>query len=238
MQSIGIGSPLLTSAIQYILNVVMTLPAILFLDRMGRRPTILAGFFMMAVWLYLVGGLQGGYGESYHSDDPDDPLSAITWRIPDDQRKAGKAIIACSYLFVCSFATTIGPTSWAYPAEIYPLNIRAKAVALATATNWTWNALLGLFVPPILHSINWKMYFIFAAFNCAAFVHMFFACFETKGYTLEEMGDIFDSGRWPWQTMNIQSRLDELKSKVEAGEAKVTVPSAAEKQLERTVEHV
>ncbi|KAI5296096.1 MFS sugar transporter [Ascosphaera acerosa] len=237
MQSIGIGSPLLTSAIQYVLNVVMTLPAIMFLDRMGRRPTILAGFFMMAVWLYLVGGLQGGFGEPYHSDDPTDPLSAITWRIPDDERSAGKGIIACSYLFVCSFATTIGPTSWAYPAEIYPLNIRAKAVALATATNWTWNALLGLFVPPLLHSINWKMYMIFAAFNSCAFCHMFLACFETKGYTLEEMGDIFDSGKWPWQKMNITSRLDELKSKVEAGEAKIAVPTVSEKRIEETVEH-
>ncbi|KAI5305296.1 hypothetical protein KEM56_004782, partial [Ascosphaera pollenicola] len=88
MQSIGVGSPLLTSAIQYILNVVMTLPAILFIDKMGRRPTILAGFAMMALWLYLVGGLQGGYGEPYHSDDPQDPLSAITWIIPTRNKNA------------------------------------------------------------------------------------------------------------------------------------------------------
>jgi hypothetical protein len=32
-----------------------------------------------------------------------------------------KAIIVFSYLFVCSFAITIGPTSWTYPAEIFPM---------------------------------------------------------------------------------------------------------------------
>ncbi|KAI5305098.1 hypothetical protein KEM56_005311, partial [Ascosphaera pollenicola] len=137
------------------------------------------------------------------------------------------------------YATTIGPTSWAYPAEIFPLHIRAKAVSIATATNWIWNALLGLFVPPILHSINWKMYLIFAAFNTVACVHMFFCCFETKGYTLEEMDDIFNCGKWPFQKIDITSRLEILKTKVEAGEEKVTVPAVTEKQIEtEAVEHV
>ena len=33
--------------------------------------------------------------------------------------------------------------SWTYPAEIFPLRIRAKAVSLSTATNWTFNCVLG-----------------------------------------------------------------------------------------------
>ena len=33
--------------------------------------------------------------------------------------------------------------SWTYPAEIFPLRIRAKAVSLSTATNWTFNCILG-----------------------------------------------------------------------------------------------
>lgn len=47
-------------------------------------------------------------------------------------------------------------------------------------------------MPPLLRSINWKMYMIFAAFNGAALIHMFLTAPETKGKTLEEMDDVFD----------------------------------------------
>lgn len=157
MQSTGAGSPLLTASIQYILNTALTLPAIIYLDKFGRRPAILIGFFLQAIFLYLEGGLQGGFGAPNPHTDP--KLDAISWTVADNPA-VGKAIIALSYLFVCSFATTIGPTSWTYPAEIYPAKVRAKAVSLATASNWIWNCLLALFVPPLLWSINWKMYMI------------------------------------------------------------------------------
>ena len=39
------------------------------------------------------------------------------------------------------------------------------------------------------------MYSIFGAFNAAAFVHKTLLAPETKGYTLEEMDEVFDSGR-------------------------------------------
>lgn len=42
------GNIKLTAAsIQYVINVVMTLPAILFLDKIGRRPALLFGSVMM-----------------------------------------------------------------------------------------------------------------------------------------------------------------------------------------------
>ncbi|KAF9891860.1 hypothetical protein FE257_003345 [Aspergillus nanangensis] len=224
MQSTGAGSPLLTASIQYILNTALTLPAIIYLDRFGRRPAILIGFACQAVFLYIEGGLQAAYGAPNPGTDP--KLSAISWTVAAHPA-VGKAIIAMSYLFVCSFATTIGPTSWTYPAEIYPAKVRAKAVSLATASNWTWNCLLALFVPPLLWSINWKMYMIFAVFNTVAFIHMFLTAPETKGYTLEEMDEVFDSGLPAWRRLNKRSRLEELEEEIVHGNLKVTAPSHA-----------
>jgi len=83
-------------------------------------------------------------------------------------------------LFVASFATTWGPVSWTYPAEIYPAQIRAKAVSLATATNWAFNFALAYAVPPMLNHIKYKTYFVFATFNSWAAIHMFLAAHETK----------------------------------------------------------
>ncbi|KAL4782261.1 general substrate transporter [Aspergillus varians] len=219
MQSTGTGSPLLTASIQYILNTALTLPAILWLDRFGRRPAILIGFTMQAIFLYIEGGLQAGYGRT--TREGDENSTAISWTVADHPA-VGRAIIAMSYLFVCSFATTIGPTSWTYPAEIYPAKVRAKAVSLATASNWIWNCLLALFVPPLLWSINWKMYMIFAAFNTAAAIHMFLTAPETKGFTLEEMDEVFDSGRPAWKRLRVTSRLDQMERDIAEGNLKVT----------------
>jgi len=40
----------------------MTVPAIIYIDKWGRRPMLLAGTLLMGFWLYLVGGLQGRFG--------------------------------------------------------------------------------------------------------------------------------------------------------------------------------
>lgn len=66
------------------------------------------------------------------------------------------------------------------PSEVFPHKVRAIAVALSTASNWAWNCALSFAVPPLLRSINWKMYMVFGVFNGAAFIHMFLTAPETK----------------------------------------------------------
>ena len=108
----------------------------------------------MGFWLMLVGGLQARFGQ---------------WGVVENNRlwvisgndAATKAIIVCSYFFVCSFAITMGPVSWTYPAEIFPMRVRAKAVSLSTSANWLFNFALAWAVPPGLDNIAWKTYFIF-----------------------------------------------------------------------------
>ncbi|KAJ8115700.1 hypothetical protein OPT61_g2710 [Boeremia exigua] len=217
MRGAGIEDELLTSSIQYIINVVMTLPAILYIDKFGRRPALLIGSFLMMTWLFTTGALQASYGIT----NPDETDKDISWVIPRQYSSVSKATVACSYLFVASFATTWGPVSWTYPSEIFPAKVRAKAVSLATATNWTCNCALAFAVPPLLWSINWRMYMIFGTFNGLALIHMFLAAPETKGKTLEEMDTVFDSGIPPWKSGKIESRLDQLQRDIEAGDVKV-----------------
>ncbi|KAG0050635.1 hypothetical protein BGZ83_004601 [Gryganskiella cystojenkinii] len=183
------------SSIQYVLNVVMTIPAILFIDRWGRRPVLLLGSMFMALWLFLIGGLMGHYGQPADLEGN----STTTWAIKGNP-SASHAVIACSYMFVCSFAISWGPVSWTYPAEIYPLRIRSKAVSLSTASNWAFNFALAYAVPPLLQKIQYKTYFIFAAFCIAMTIHVFFMFPETKGRTLEEMDEVFSSDIPAWKT--------------------------------------
>lgn len=91
--------------------------------------------------------------------------------------------------------------------------------------------ILAFAVPPLLWNINWKMYMIFATFNGLAFVHMALLAPETRGYTLEEMDEVFDSGRPAWKSYKKESRLDQLQKEIEAGNVKVDAPfRSGEKQ--------
>lgn len=226
MEGAQIASPLATASIQYVINVVLTLPAIMFLDKWGRRPSLILGSFGMMTWLFISGALQQYYGQPNDERTWTPQNSDITWLVHNN-RPVSSAIVSCSYLFVATFATTWGPVSWTYPAEIFPSKIRAKAVSLATATNWFWNMVLAFGVPPLLWNISYKMYYIFGAFNAAAFVHMSLLAPETKGYTLEEMDEVFDSGRPAWKKHKKRSRLEELEREIEAGNIKVVAPHAA-----------
>lgn len=98
-------SAALTSAsIQYALLVVMTVPALLFADKWSRRKTMMIGSFTMAFWLYTEGALMAVYGHAVPGGINGN--TTLTWTV--DSPKVSKAIIACSYLFVCCFSVTWG----------------------------------------------------------------------------------------------------------------------------------
>lgn len=48
---------LISSSIQYVINVVMTIPALLWLDKWGRRLPLLVGALLMMIWLFIDGGI-------------------------------------------------------------------------------------------------------------------------------------------------------------------------------------
>ena len=129
---------LVSSSIQYVINVAMTVPALLFVDRWGRRPTLLFGALAMMTWLFANGGILATYGHPVPGGI--DNIAAASWRVTGTP---SKAVIACSYLFVASFAISWGPVSWIYPPELFPLRVRGKAVALCTSANWAINFALG-----------------------------------------------------------------------------------------------
>jgi len=72
---------------------------------------------------------------------------------------------------------------------------------------------------------------IFATFNGLAFIHMFLTAPETKGKTLEEMDEVFDSGVPAWKGVPKGSRLDQLQRDIEAGNLKIAAPIGGQAQV-------
>lgn len=53
---------------------------------------------------------------------------------------------------------------------------------------------------------------------------MFLTAHETKGFTLEEMDDVFDSGHPAWKKHDKVSRLENLAKDIEKGNVTVVAP--------------
>lgn len=111
---------------------------------------------------------------------------------------------------------TLASASTQQPPELFPTRLRGKAGAVSTASNWIFNFALGYFVPPAFKNIQWKSYMIFGVFCFAMTVHVFLAFPESRGKTLEEVDEIFNSGLPAWQSRELtrSSRLDELAIEV------------------------
>ncbi|KAJ5372458.1 hypothetical protein N7517_004464 [Penicillium concentricum] len=171
MAGLSGSSNLVASSISSVINVVMTVPALLFMDRIGRRPLLIGGSISLTIWW-------------------------TSWLITG---APAKVVIACSYLIVASFAPTWGPIEWVYPSELFPLRLRGKAAALSTASNWAFNFALSYFIPPAFVNITWKTYIIFAVFAFAMTLHVFFVFPETSGRTLEEVEDAFKGVKLAWR---------------------------------------
>ncbi|WPG99853.1 Hypothetical protein R9X50_00267300 [Acrodontium crateriforme] len=204
---------LLTSSIQYVINVVMTIPALIWIDRIGRRPTLLVGSILMSIFLFANAAIFATQGVPVP-----DGVNGIKEASLKVSGPASKAIIACSYLLVASYAPTWGPVSWIYPPELYPNQLRGKAVALSTSANWAFNFALGYFVPPAFVNITWKTYILFGVFCILMTIHVYFLFPETAGKPLEEVTEIFEDPNGPkwigtpaWRTKNYTSTVEKME---------------------------
>ncbi|GBC07193.1 hypothetical protein RclHR1_00730042 [Rhizophagus clarus] len=171
----------LSTGINGFVNILATVPAILWVDRWGRRATLISGSMLMGASMLIIGSILAIDGTKYF----DSTLGKNFIKL--DNKASSLAVTIFIYISVASFAYSWGPTRWIYPAEIYPLRIRGKALSITTAFNWLFNFVLGQIVPILLNST----YIIFGIFSIimAIFVHIFYP--ETKGNSLEEMDSIF-----------------------------------------------
>lgn len=64
-------------------------------------------------------------------------------------------------------------------------------MALATASNWTWNFLIAFFTPFITQEIDFRYGYVFAATNVVGGLIVYFFCMEGQGRTLEEIDTMY-----------------------------------------------
>jgi hypothetical protein len=78
--------------------------------------------------------------------------------------------------------------------EIFQLPIRSKAVALSTASNWFWNAIIGIITPFLVDrdkgDLGVKVFFIWGSTCAICAVFAWYFVPETRGLTLEQVDKV------------------------------------------------
>ncbi|KAJ6478071.1 general substrate transporter [Mycena vitilis] len=151
------------------------LPAILFIDRLGRRRFLIVGSIALACALVLIGCLQLGVARS--------------WPMPMLGGARGVVVGMSVYLFV--FGATWGPVPWLLSAELFPLRMRARGMALTTASDWLFELLVGLATPPLLERLHSAYYFLLAAACVVSGLVVWVGYVETGGQPLEAIAGMF-----------------------------------------------
>lgn len=188
------GTTLSPYVIQTILGAVSfvgTVPALILIETWGRRRSLLTGSILEAL-CSIIAGLVGHFTLAA----PNTPLELLTVR----NKRGGDTIIAFAVLHVFSFSMFWGPTPWVYLGESFPLRVRAKSIALGSATNWLWNFLLSFFAPRIAADIGPLILLIFFGMLVFGFVYVYLFVPETKGLTLEEVDEMYRARIAPWRS--------------------------------------
>ena len=176
-----------------LVNILATIPAIALIDRIGRKPLLLAGSLGMALTL---GAMAIVFGTAGAGADGKPLLS----------HSAAMAGLIAANLYIVAFGMSWGPVMWVLLGEMFPNQLRGAALAVSGATNWAANFAVTVTFLPLLSAVGLAgAYGFYAAAAAISLPFVWAAVRETKGKTLEQMKD----------TTNLNESLATLK-KMEA----------------------
>lgn len=186
-QAVGLNDSFQTSIILGVVNFSSTFVGIYSIEKLGRRVCLLTGSVACSICfiIYSVLGSVALYPEGY-----DGPTN----------KPSGNALIFITCLFIFSFASTWAGGVYTIVSEIYPLRIRSKAMAVATAANWIWGFLISFFTPMITAAIHFYYGFVFTGCLIFSFFYVYFFVYETKGLSLEEVDELYSLKIPAWKS--------------------------------------
>ncbi len=151
-----------------VVNFIMTIVAVFFTDRIGRKPLLYFGLTGVMLSLFALGtsfAFAGVLG------------SSLKW-----------VAVGSLVTYIICFAMSLGPIGWILVSEVFPLRIRGIAMSVCTVSNFAFNFFVVGSFPVLLHRIGgaWT-FWIFGIVSILCIIFVYFFVPETKGISLEEI---------------------------------------------------
>lgn len=151
-----------------VVNFLMTIVAVFFTDRLGRKPLLYFGLTGVMLSLAALGcafAFESALGSN---------LKYVA--------------VGSLVTYIICFAMSLGPIGWILVSEVFPLKIRGIAMSICTVSNFAFNFFVVGSFPILIHKIGgaytfWG--FAVVSFLCILFVYFFVP--ETKGISLEQI---------------------------------------------------
>ncbi|CAG8943306.1 unnamed protein product [Penicillium salamii] len=189
----GIPNSYVTQMILGGVNFGTTFLGLYLIEHFGRRRSLIIG----GLWMFVCFMIFASVGHF-----------SLDREFPERTKSAGVAMVVFACLFILGFASTWGPMVWTIIAELYPSQYRARAMSLATASNWLWNFLLAFFTPFITADIDFRFGYVFAGCLFLAAGLVYVAVIEGKDRTLEEIDTMYLMKVKPWKSSKFQFPAD------------------------------
>jgi sugar porter (SP) family MFS transporter len=157
-----------------LVNVLATLIALAWVDRFGRRPLLFTGLVGMTVGLLAIAGAFAFLNKNPTSGGGASVVGIVT--------------LIAMVVYIASFAFSLGPVVWTMISEIFPSQVRGKAVAVSAAVNWGAAFVVSATFLTLIDAIGEVATFVMFAVLCVvAFFWIKAKVPETKGKSLEEI---------------------------------------------------
>lgn len=151
-----------------IVNFLMTIIAIFFTDRLGRKPLLYFGLTGVMLSLLALG-------------------CAFQFEAVLGANLKWVAVGSLVAYIVC-FAFSLGPIGWILVSEVFPLKIRGLAMSICTVSNFAFNFFVVGSFPILINRLGGAITFWgFAAVSFLCILFVFFFVPETKGISLEQI---------------------------------------------------
>lgn len=110
----------------------------------------------------------------------------------DGSKGAGIVVIAFIFIFFFHYDIAYTPLLLGYPTEIFPYSLRSKGLTVELLTVYGSLIILSFVNPIALDNIGWHYYIVFCVLLSIFLPVTYFLFPETKGYSLEEIAEVFD----------------------------------------------